>query len=87
METGGNTIKEFINSIGNINRYSLLSRMQCDCEYFLGHGNRNEKHLWGLTVEKHIRYMKILFIILPINLKPEWLTMIDILSYETRMKN
>lgn len=82
----GNTIKDFISSIGSINRYSLLSRMQSDCEYFLGNGNRSEKHLWGLTVEKHIRYMKILYIILPISLKPEWLTMNDILVYESRMK-
>lgn len=80
-------LKEFINSIGSINRYSLLSRMQSDCEYFLGHGNRCERLLWGLTVEKHIRCMKILYLIFPINLKPEWLTMNDILSYEIRMKN
>lgn len=87
METKINTIKQFINSIGSVNRYSLLNRMQSDCEYFLGHGNRCEKHLWGLTVEKHIRYMKILYLMLSINSKPEWLTMNDILSYETRMKN
>ena len=82
-----NTIKEFIDSIGTINRYSLLSRMQSDCEYFLGHGNRSVKHLWGLTIDAHIRYMKILYLVLPISLKPEWLTMNDILNYEIRMKN
>ena len=81
------TIKEFIVSIGAINRYRLLGRMMSDCEYFLGHGNRCETRLWGLTIEAHIRYMKILYLILPINSKPEWLTMNDILNYEIRMKN
>lgn len=80
-------IKEFIASIGAINRYTLLSRMQSDCDYFLGNGNRCERRLWGLTVKNHIRYMKILYLILPINSKPEWLTMGDILSYEIKMKN
>lgn len=79
-------LKEFIASIGCVNRYSLLSRLQSDCDYFLGNGNRCERRLWGLTVENHIRYMKILYLILPINSKPEWLTMSDILSYEIRMK-
>lgn len=82
-----NTIRDFIISIGTINRYSLLSRMQSDCDYFLGHGNMSEKHLWGLTVKNHIRYMKIIYLILPINSKPEWLSMNDILNYEIRMKN
>lgn len=80
-------LKEFIDSVGGINRYSLLSRMQSDCNYFLGNGNRCERRLWGLTVEKHIRYMKILYLILPINSKPEWLTMGDILRYEISMKD
>jgi hypothetical protein len=80
-------IKEFIASIGAANRYALLSRMQSDCDYFLGYGNRNENRLWGLNIKNHIRYMKILYLILPINSKPEWLTMNDILNYEIKMNH
>ncbi len=81
------SISEFLTSIGNINRYRLLGRMKSDCEYFLGCGNGHNSKLWGLTIDNHIRYMKILYLLFPINLKPEWLTMGDILNYETRMKN
>ena len=26
--------------------YMMLSRLQLDCKYYLGYGNRNKKHLW-----------------------------------------
>lgn len=79
-------INRFIKEIGNINRYMLLSRMQCDCEYFLGWGNGHEKHLWALDVKLHIKYMKYLYLLFPINDKPEWISMKDILNYEKKMK-
>ena len=63
--------------------YSLLSRMQSDCEYFLGCGNRCEKYLWGLTVNEHIEYMKMIYNYL--ENQPEWLSMNDILDYEKKM--
>ena len=42
-------------------RYMFLSRMKQDCEYYLGYGNRNTDHLWGLNEADHIKAMKILW--------------------------
>lgn len=66
-------------------KYRLLSRCKSDCEYFLGNGNRNEKHLWGGTVKDHIGKMRELYNEVPE--KPEWLTAEDIDRYEQLMTN
>lgn len=66
-------------------KYMLLSRMQTDCEYFLGYGYRSEKRLWAQTVDKHIEFMLIIYDCLIV--KPEWLTLADIQKYESAMKN
>ena len=78
-------IEMFANTIGSINRYSLLDRLQGDCDYFLGNGCGYEKHLWGLSVKDHIWYMKVIWLLFPINDKPQWISMSDILSYEKEM--
>lgn len=64
--------------------YMLLSRLKSDCDYFLGNGNRYEKHLWAGNVDDQIAKMKELYNKLPE--KPEWLTMEDIENYEKEMK-
>ena len=64
--------------------YMLLDRLRQDCEYFLGNGNRAEKHLWAGNVNDQIAKMKELYNKLPE--KPEWLTMEDIENYEKEMK-
>ncbi len=66
-------------------RYQLLSRMQSDCNYFLGNGNRCKKHLWGQEVDAHIAYMKALWLSFPTGRKPEWLSYEEIEVYEKRM--
>lgn len=66
-------------------RYKLLGRMQSDCQFFLGAGNRQLKCLWGITVEQHIAYMKALYISFPDEEKPEWISMEEIETYETAM--
>ena len=66
-------------------QYMLLDRLKTDCEYFLGNGNRNEKHLWAGSVEAQINEMKKIWNNL--KEKPEWLTMKDINNYEKLMKN
>ena len=63
----------------------LLDRLRCDCEYYLGFGNRNKKHLWALDEEDHIASMKELYNKIPENKKPEWLKYEDILEYEKQM--
>ena len=63
--------------------YRLLGRLRADCEYFLGAGNRAEKHLWAGSVYAQIVKMRELYDALP--QKPEWLTEEAIDDYADRM--
>lgn len=63
--------------------YQLLGRLQQDCEYYLGFGARNKKHLWALDEAEQIQKMKALYAGLPE--KPEWITLSDIEKYEAAM--
>ena len=63
--------------------YRLLDRLRADCEYFLGAGNRAEKHLWAGSVYAQIVKMRELYDALP--QKPEWLTKEAIDDYADRM--
>ena len=63
--------------------YQLLDRLRTDCEYFLGAGNRAEKHLWAGSVYAQIVKMRELYDALP--QKPEWLTKEMIDDYAERM--
>jgi len=66
-------------------RYRMLSRLKMDCEYYLGHGNRQAKHLCYQDAEEHIMQMKQIWNMLPDSGKPEWLTMEQIEQYEKEM--
>ena len=61
-------------------RYMMLSRLQLDCKYFLGNGNRHNKYLWAKDPKEHIKIMKALYRSLPA--PPEWITMKEIKYYE-----
>ena len=63
--------------------YLILDRLRADCEYFLGAGNRAEKHLWAGSVYAQIVKMRELYNALP--QKPEWLTKEMIDDYADRM--
>lgn len=64
--------------------YMLLNRLQCDCNYYLGHGGRNAGHcLWAHDEQKQIDKMRELYDLLPV--KPEWLTREQIDEYAARM--
>lgn len=80
-------VKRHINSISDSDsqrkEYILLSRLKQDCDYYLGNGNRNARHLWADTPEEQIKKMKELYSVL--SKKPEWLTEDDILNYEKAM--
>ena len=65
-------------------RYMMLDRLKTDCNYFLGNGNRNEKHLWAGDVDKQIKLMKDLYN--SFEEKPEWISMQDIENFEKQMK-
>jgi hypothetical protein len=79
FDNGGKIDNEF--------NYKMLSRLSSDNDYYLGNGNRSEKHLWAGNVDAQIKEMKRLWNNLPKDAKPDWLTMQDILSYEKKMKN
>lgn len=64
--------------------YMMLNRLQSDCDYFLGHGNRSERVLHQGSVDKQIAEMKKIWNSL--KEKPEWLTMEQIEDYENQMK-
>jgi hypothetical protein len=70
-------------SDGDVFNYQLLGRLQMDCEYYLGFGNRSKKHLWALDEAAQIQKMKELYAELPE--KPEWLTFAEIEKYEAEM--
>lgn len=70
----------------NTFNYQMLSRLKMDCEYFLGNGGRNEKHLWADTVAEQIEEMKRLWHGFSEEDKPEWLTLEEIEDYAFRMK-
>ena len=63
--------------------YRLLDRLRADCEYFLGAGNRADKHLWAGNIRAQIAKMRELYDTLPE--KPEWLTKEAIDDYAERM--
>ena len=65
--------------------YSMLGRLQSDCEYFLGNGNGYEGHLWAHTVEAQIKEMRDRWNAFEDDEKPEWLTMEQINEYEKLM--
>lgn len=65
--------------------YQLLDRLRSDCEYYLGNGNRCEKHLWAGDVPSQIEKMKELYNGFEDNKKPEWLTWEQIIEYEKKM--
>lgn len=66
-------------------RYRLLSRLQQDCNYYLGYGNRYPKHLWAQNEKQQIELMIKLHDSFDEDKKPEWLTMDEILEYRKKM--
>ena len=66
-------------------RYMLLSRMQMDCDYYLGNGHRLSKHLWALDETQHITAMRMLWNSFPADKKPEWLTKEQLDDYAKKM--
>lgn len=62
--------------------YMLLSRLLCDCRYYLGYG-KSAKELWAHDEQKQIDKMRELYDSLPI--KPEWLTREQIDDFAAKM--
>ena len=65
--------------------YRMLSKLQSDCEYYLGYGNRSPSILCNHSVQNHIARMKELWNGFLTDQKPEWLTWEQLLQYEKVM--
>lgn len=65
-------------------RYQMLGRMQRDCVASIGNGYLD--HLWGITVDTHIKYMEALWRSFPKNEKPRWCRLKDIKEYKRQLK-
>lgn len=65
--------------------YQLLSRLQSDCDYYLGYGGRQASQLWAGDEQKQIDKIKEIWEAFTEDEKPEWLTWGEILSYEQSM--
>ena len=68
-------------------RYQLLGRLKSDCDYYLGNGNRNDKHLWAGNVKDQIQTMRDLYNSFSDDMKPEWISMEDIEKYDKEMSD
>lgn len=66
-------------------KYALLSRLQSDCEYFLGYGRGYEGHLYYGSVDRQCDKMEKLWNSFREDKKPEWITIEQIKSYRERM--
>lgn len=84
-DTNSITIDDSILKHSDEFKYQLLSRMQTDCNYFLGAGNRAEKFLWAGNVPEQIAYMRAIYNSFPDYKKPEWISLADIDEYEKKM--
>ena len=64
-------------------QYQLLGRLQSDCEYYLGFGNKNPDKLWAKNEVAQIEKMLEIYDALPV--KPQWLTREQIYDYSNKM--
>ena len=64
--------------------YMMLGRLESDCKYFLGNGNRYVGHLWAKDVDDHIQLMRLIYN--GLKEKPDWISEQDIDRYESLMK-
>ena len=67
-----------------INNYSLLGRLQCDLDYWLGNGNQCDKHLYYGNIGDHYAAMKELHA--NMKQKPEWLTDEQLQEYSKKIE-
>lgn len=65
-------------------QYMMLSRLESDCHFYLGHGNRDAEYaLYYHNEKKHIREMLKLWDELVV--KPQWLSKEEIYELAEKM--
>lgn len=65
--------------------YMLLNRLQLDCDYYLGNGDRCTRQLWAGNEQAQIDKMRELWDSFADDAKPQWLSMEEINEYAVRM--
>ena len=70
-KTEGMTVEEVMRRDKRF-RYMLLARLQSDCEYYLGFGNRSTGRLWAGDEARQIEWMTRLYDGFPEDEKPRW---------------
>lgn len=75
-----NSLKNEVLDQSNEYKNKTLSKLQCNCQYFLGNGNCLEKHLWANNLDNHILAMKMIYESFDEQDKPVWINkeMIDL---------
>lgn len=68
---------------GHSFEYQMLGRLQSDCEFYLGHGNRNARRLWAGNEEDQIREMMKIYS--ELEEKPVWISKEKIAKYAEEM--
>lgn len=66
-------------------KMQFLGRMKSDCKYYLGEGRKQVFHLWGKSVDNHLKCMEELLFSIPREERPEWLTYEDIKDFSEKM--
>lgn len=65
-------------------KLQLLGRMQEDCKYYLGAGNKQVKNLWSGNVDDQIADMKELYLSIPKDERPDWISVSEINGYSEK---
>jgi len=84
-EEGESNMEEKYLEMSLTEKYQFLGRMKSDCEYYLGGGMKQVSHLWGKSVDHHLKCMQELLFSIPSEDRPEWLTYQDILDFSKKM--
>ena len=79
------SIIEIINRHDKKFKYQMLSRLEMDCQYYIGAGNYCSKHLWAGSEEDQISDMLALYYSFDRDDRPLWLTAGQIIDYGKQM--
>lgn len=67
-------------------QYQLLGRLESDCIYYLGNGNRYNKDLWAHDEKAQIEKMQKIYKTFPITQRPHWINLRKIRKYAILMR-
>ena len=80
FNTPKSIIKKEVKNWDSSFKYSMLSRMKSDCDYYLGYGGRAKENLWAGNEIDQINYMQEVYS--QLKKKPQWLSKGDLRKYK-----